>query len=114
MNTSEPTTRVRFKGKVTTEIAIGSEHRQVFAPDEVAEIKDPRFRIALLDRGDFESTDAPVRKGGKKRRNAKPAASKATAKSKAAGNEKDAPSADGDNIGADKSVRGPEETGGVN
>lgn len=54
--------KVHFTGETAVEIGVGN-FRRSFKPDEVAEIKDPFFRLALLDREDFEPVEEPDEDG---------------------------------------------------
>lgn len=48
--------KVHYTGETAVEIGVGNFKRS-FEPGEVAEIKDPFFRLALLDRADFETVE---------------------------------------------------------
>lgn len=82
---SEEKTRVHYTGKSPIEIRVGEFHRK-FRPDQVAEVKDARFRADLLERPDFKSTELETRPGKTKshapaKKTEKPAAEKAPAAS---------------------------------
>ena len=48
--------KVHYTGETAVEIGVGN-FKASFEPDEVKEIKDPFFRLALLDRDDIEPVE---------------------------------------------------------